>query len=295
MAAITAPFGSAISETGKTFKLIARNPASFIGLLVLVVITIVSLVGPMVIPPQNHANVAEILEGPSSRHILGTDFQGSDNLALLVYGGKDILEVAFVAGLLTTLLAVAVGSVSAFLGGIVDTVLMELVNIWLTIPQFPLLAILATMVKLSDIFLLAVLLALLGWAGLARQIRSQVLSLKQRDYVEAAMTLNLGTPHIIFREMLPNMMSFVAISLIFAATSAIYQQTSLVFLGLVPFSSANWGTTLSLAYTKGAIYQSDAAWTMLAPVGAIALFQLALVSLSRSLDEVFNPRLRTSV
>jgi peptide/nickel transport system permease protein len=95
--------------------------------------------------------------------------------------------------------------------------------------------------------------------------------------------------------MLPNMMSYIAISLVFAMTSAIYQQTGLVFLGLVPFSSANWGVMLSLAYSKGAMYQSQAAWNLISPVAAIALFELSLVMLARSLDEIFNPRLRTEV
>jgi peptide/nickel transport system permease protein len=91
------------------------------------------------------------------------------------------------------------------------------------------------------------------------------------------------------------MMSFIAISLILSMTAAIYQQTGLVFLGLVPLSGANWGVMLSLAYNRGAIYQIDAAWNVLVPVGAIAIFQLSLVWLSRGLEEVFNPRLRTSV
>src|SRR5207237_1247927 len=154
----------------------------------------------------------------------------------VIHGGKDILIIAIAAGVLTTAIAVTVGSLSAFLGGRMDTLLMELANIWLTIPQFPLLVVLASIVKLNNVWLLALLLAVLGWPGFARQVRSQVLSLKRRDYVEAAQLLNLGTAHIIFREMLPNMMPFIAISLILSMTRAIYQQTGLIFLGLVPFS-----------------------------------------------------------
>jgi peptide/nickel transport system permease protein len=107
--------------------------------------------------------------------------------------------------------------------------------------------------------------------------------------------LDLGTANIIFREMLPNMMSFIAIALIFAMTSAIYQQTGLVFLGLVPFSGANWGVMLSLAQRKAFLYAPTAVWYVLSPILAIVLLQLSLVSFARSLDEVFNPRLRTGV
>ena len=143
--------------------------------------------------------------------------------------------------------------------------------------------------------MLSVLMAILDWPALARQVRSQVLSLKSREYIEAAVMLDLGTPRIIFRELLPNMMSFIAISTIFEMTHAIYQQTGLVFLGIVPYSSANWGVMISAAERRGVLYNPHAAWSILAPMAAIVIFQLALVSFARSLDEVFNPRLRTSV
>ena len=291
--------GTMISETfaemRRSFRLLRRNPSGFIGLILLVFMVLMAFVGPLIIPAETRANVKQIYQGPSWEHPLGTDFQGKDNLVQIIHGGKDIMIIAFLAGLMTTAIAVIVGGISAFVGGAVDGFLMQMVDIWLTVPQFPLLAVLATLVRLDSPWLLALLLALLSWPGLARQIRSQVLSLRRRDYVEAAVALDMGTSHIIFREMLPNMMSYIAISLVFAMTSAIYQQTGLVFLGLVPFSGANWGVMLSLAYAKGAMYQAQAAWNVLAPVGAIALFELSLVMLARSLDELFNPRLRTEV
>lgn len=283
------------AELRRSFRLLRRNPSGMIGLILLVAMVLMAFVGPLIVPAETKANVKAIYQGPSWEHPLGTDFQGKDNLVQIIHGGKDIMIIAFLAGLMTTAIAVLIGGLSAFAGGAVDSFLMQVVDIWLTVPQFPLLAVLATLVRLDSPWLLALLLALLSWPGLARQIRSQVLSLRHRDYVEAAVALDMGTSHIIFREMLPNMMSYIAISLVFAMTSAIYQQTGLVFLGLVPFSSANWGVMLSLAYAKGAIYQAEAAWNVLAPVGAIALFELSLVMLARSLDELFNPRLRTEV
>lgn len=282
-------------ELSKTFKILRRNRTGFIGLILLVFMVLMSFIGPFFFPAEKEANVTKIYNPPSWEHPLGTDFQGRDNLLQVINGGQDIMIVAFLAGIMTTLIAVIVGSVSAFLGGWVDSLLMEIVNIWLTVPHFPLLAVLATLITLDSPWLLALLLALLSWAGLSRQIRSQVLSLRKRDYVEAAVALGMPMRHIIFREMLPNMMSFILIALVFSMTSAIFQQTGLVFLGLVPFSSANWGVMLSLAYAKGAIFQIDAAWNIIAPVGAIALFELSLVMLARSMDELFNPRLRTEV
>ncbi len=282
-------------ESLKTFKILARNKMGMFGFIMTLLIVLGSLVGPIVWPPELSANVDAINKGISSQHLLGTDFQGQDNLRKIVNGGKDIVTIAFLTGVLSMLIAVVVGSFSAFVGGKVDSVLMELVNVWLTIPKFPLLAVLATTLRLNNIVTLSVLMAVLDWPGLSRQVRSQVLSLKKRDYIEAATMLNLGTPHIIFRELLPNMMSFIAISTIFGMTHAIYQQTGLVFLGIVPYSSANWGVMIAAAERRGVLYNPGAMWSILAPMGAIVLFQLALVSFARSLDEVFNPRLRTSV
>src|SRR5512136_558881 len=287
--------GNVWRETVKTWKLLSRNKMGLFGFCVVLLVVLASFVGPLVWPAEPSANVADINQGISARHLLGTDFQGQDNLRKIINGGKDIVIVAFMTGILATLFGLVIGSLSAFIGGQVDSLLMELVNIWLTIPKFPLLAVLATVVKLGDPLTFSLLMAILDWPSLARQVRSQVLSLRKRDYIEAATMLDLGTPHIIFRELLPNMMSFILISMIGIMIFAIYQQTSLVFLGIVPYSGANWGVMISAAERRGVLYNPQAMWSILAPMGAIVLFQLGLISLARSLEEVFNPRLRTSV
>jgi peptide/nickel transport system permease protein len=128
-----------------------------------------------------------------------------------------------------------------------------------------------------------------------RSIRAQVLSLRERDYIEAAVALDLSTPHILFRELLPNMMSYITISFILATTSAMYQQVGLVFLGMVPFAKHDWGVMINLAWTGGAIFSPVSSSWILSPVIAIALFQLCLVMFARSLEELFNPRLRSGL
>jgi len=281
-------------ETVKTFKLIARNKVGLLGLILVIALILLSFVGPLLVPQETQAHTDRINKPPSAENWLGTDFQGRDNLIMVVHGGRDVLLVAFTAGILTTLISVAVGSVSAFFGGKMDSTLMTITDIWLTIPRFLLLVVLATLIELENIWMLAVFLAAFGWPALARQIRAQVLSLKKREYVEAAQLLNLGAAHIILKEMLPNMMNYIMIALITSMTTAIYTQTGLVFLGVVPFGN-NWGVMFSLAYAKNAIYNPNAAASLMAPMGAIILFQLSLVMFSRSLEEIFNPRLRTGV
>lgn len=288
MAWVSAP-GRAI---WRALTLLARNRTGLLGFVVLAGIVLLAWVGPLVVPPETQAHVDRMYQGPTRAHPLGTDFQGRDTLVMLIHGGRDVILVAVLTGLLTTLIAVTAGAFSAFLGGAADSLLMGITDIWLTVPRFIVLVVAASLMRLENVWTLATLLALISWPSLARQIRAQMLSLRNREYIEAARLLDLGIPHIIFREMLPNMIGFIAIAMIAAMTQAIYAQTGLVFLGLVPFGN-NWGVMFSLAYAKNAIYQPSAAWSLLAPMGAIMLFQLALVWLSRSLEEIFDPRLRS--
>jgi peptide/nickel transport system permease protein len=277
------------------FKLMAHNRLGFVGFIIVILYFVVSFLGPLVLPVDDNTKVDRIFEPPSWKHPLGMDHQGRDVFSQVVNGGRDILTTALLTALLTTVVGTSLGAVAAVLGRGVDNALVMLADVLMAIPRFPLLVVLAGFIQVSSMVVLALILALLGWPGLFRAVRAQVLSLRERDYVEAAVTLDLGTGHIVFKEILPNMMSYIAISFAFSMTSAIYQQTGLVLLGLVPFSSQNWGVMISIAWTRGAIFYKDAAVYILAPVFTIAVFQLAMVWMTRSLEEVFNPRLRTRV
>ena len=282
------------NDLWQTLKLLTHNKTGFVGFLGLIAFILLAFVGPYFVPLTMDTDVTQIYKPPSAAHILGTDFQGADIWMQIVHGGKDVLIVAFLTGIISTAIAVTLGALSAVLLGLFDAFVMWLTDVWLTIPGFPVLAVLAAFVKLDNAWALALILSLLAWPSLTRAIRAQVLSLKQREYVEAARALDLGTRHIVFSEILPNMMSYIAISLVFAMTAAIYAQVALVFLGLVPMTN-NWGVMLQYSYTRGELYLKDSLLSIMSPVMAIALFQLTLVWMTRSLEEVFNPRLRTSV
>jgi len=271
---------------------LGHSKAGLAGAVGIAVLLGASLVGPLVVPSPYVSDTAHIYEAPSAAHWLGTDFAGRDNLALVIYGGADILLLAVLAGILTTLVGAAVGAIGAYLGGRVDALLTGLTDVWLTVPRFILLIVIASVVRIDSTVTLAVLIAIFSWPALARLIRSQVLSLRRREFVEAAQLLDLGTPHIVSRELLPNMMAYIVISLIGGMTQAIYAQTSLVLLGVVPLAS-NWSVLFSLAYNRGALSDASAAWSLMAPMGAIVLLQLCLVLVARGLEEAFNPRLRT--
>jgi peptide/nickel transport system permease protein len=258
----------------------------------LLLLMVTSTMGRFLIEPPR-TDVDAILRPPSLDHPLGTDFTGRDNLILIVRGGWDMLELAVVAGLLMSSIAVCVGLLSAFLGGIADRVLVRLTDLWLTVPRFILLLVVASLYPVDSTMALAALIAVFSWPYLARQIRAQALSLRSREYVEAARQLQLRTGHILLRYLVPAIAPFVVISTIQAMTQAIYQQVGLAFFGLVPLED-NWGVLFSAAYAQNAIYLPAAAWSLLAPVAAICLLQFCLVLTSRALEELFDPRLRSS-
>jgi len=277
---------------GSTLKLMTNNKVGFAGFLVVLIILVVTFIGPLIVPFDSTADVSQIYQPPSMQHLLGTDSAGRDVLIQIVHGGRDILIVGFLAAFVSTTIAVTLGSLSAFIGGRTDSLLTWIADMVLTIPQLPLLAVLAGVLRLNGQAAVALVIGLLFWPSLMRAVRAQALSLKERDYVESARALDLGTPHIVFREIAPNMAGYIAINFTLAVTGAMYASVGLILLGLVPLSGTNWGVMINLAWVGGAIFFPDSIWYIMAPILIIAIFQLGLVAMNRSLVEMFDPRLR---
>jgi peptide/nickel transport system permease protein len=275
-------------------RLLSRKPLGLIGFVGVVFFVLLAFIGPIFAPYQDAVDVTAIYQPPSAAHPLGTDSSGRDVWNQIINGGRDILSVGLIAGFFSTLIAVTFGSLAAVVGGKVDSLISGAADFWLTIPHIPIIVLLGSVLKFDSIFVIAGFLALLAWAGLLRQVRAQVLSLKERDYIEAARSLDLGLFHIIFKEILPNMRSYIVIHFILAMTAAIYGVAGLTILGLIPLSGQNWGLMLNFAYVRGALYFKDSLWYILSPVLAIVLFQLSLVWLANALEDIFNPRLRSS-
>ena len=260
-----------------------------IGAAGLAAIVLVCTVGAW-IAPEPRSDPAAILEGASAAHPLGTDYAGRDNVLLLIHGGADMLLLATVAGVLISVIAVLVGVVGASIGGWVDRVLAWCTDLWLTIPRFILLLVIASLVQIGSTLELAVLIAVFSWPYLARQLRSETLALRHREHVEAARLLALSRGHVVVHYLLPALAPFLVISTIQGMTQAIYQQVGLAFFGIIPLTD-NWGVLVSVAYRQNAIYDPAAALSLLAPIVAICLLQLFLVLTSRALEERFDPRL----
>jgi len=269
------------------------NKRAFVGFLILFFFFLMATVGPEVVPLDMKSRYAERFQPPSLAHPLGTDYAGRDVWALIVHGSRDVLSVAFVAALFTIVIGITVGMLAGLRGGLTDTLLMILTNAVLTVPSFPVMLIIGSVLEVRNVITFGALLSFWAWGGLGRAIRSQVLSLKEREFIEAARVLGLSTFHIIFRELLPNIMPYVTISFLTTMRGAITASVGLMLLGLIPFSSMNWGMMMNMAMTQsGAIYLPQALSYVLSPMMAIVLFQLGAVFFAHGLDEIFDPRLR---
>jgi peptide/nickel transport system permease protein len=288
----TAVGTTSVGRFSGILKSLRRSPAGFIGFIIVLLLVLVSLIGP-IFTPEVAPNVKEILlPFGSSGHLLGTDNEGKDVLIQMIDGGRTVIFIGFLAAAISTFLAIVLGSIAAYLGGGTDSIVVTLADVFLTVPLIVLLAVLGAMFKLDSPILLALLVGCFGWPVLTRAVRAQVLSLKEREFVEAAKLLDMGTLRIIFVEILPNMASFILMNFMIGVTSAIYALVGLYLLGLAPLSGSNWGIMLNRAWIAGAIFNDASLPFILSPIVAIVLLLLGLVMMTRSLEEILNPRLR---
>lgn len=266
------------------------DPIGAIGFFILLAIILMSVFGPIMFPLDTISDPSQLLKAPSAEHFLGTDHLGRDIWAQIVSGGRELLVMAFLTATIAVVLGIFLGSFSALVGGKLDEILLFFADVWLTIPRFPLLVVLSGFFTL-DALALALVLAILSWAGIYRTVRAQVLSLRSRDFIEVAFMLDMPKLYIIFKEVLPNMMGLIVANFTLLMRAAIYSQVGLVFLGLLPLDQ-NWGVMINVAWNQGVIYNPDAIWFLLAPTIVICLLILSLVWISRSMEEFFNPGLR---
>ncbi|MFC6594170.1 ABC transporter permease [Kitasatospora paranensis] len=274
-------------------QVLLRRPGRIIGLAILVFFTAMAVLGPVIYPGRLAVDPDAVYAPPSADHWLGTDFAGSDVFQEVVIGARYVLHTAAFAALITAVLGTGVGLVAGYHRGLTDSALMRLTDFVLTIPGFPLLIVLSTIWSYSSPTEMGLVLGLTGWGGVARAVRSQTLSLRERGFLEAARGLGLPSRHIIVKELLPNIAPYVAMHLLLSVIGFIGAEVGLFFLGIVPFSSSNWGVMLNQAvFAGGAMNSPDALAYLLAPLACILLLTLGVVLFLDAIDELFNPRLR---
>jgi peptide/nickel transport system permease protein len=227
---------------------------------------------------------------PSLEHPLGTDHYGRDVLALLLASLKYSLLIGVLAGLIATLIGTVTASLAGYFGGKVDLVLNGLTNGMLVIPSFPILIAIAAYTRL-DLIAMSLILGIFSWAWSARVIRAQILSMKERPYIELAKVSGFNSFEIMFLEILPNMAPFIVMGLINSIMGAIFAETGLRVLGLGPGELPSLGLMISWALTFGAV--AIGRYNLLvAPAGTLVLVFISLNLINIGLEEIFNPRLK---
>ncbi|MFB6075206.1 MAG: ABC transporter permease, partial [Haloarculaceae archaeon] len=265
-----------------------------IGVLILLFYALIGTAGVVfVAPPSTSQGMIHVRPFQTWAHPLGTDGLGQDMVSLLVHATPPMLEMMVSGGVFATGVATVLGTVAGYRAGRIDAVLTTVMDMATAIPGLPLAIVVATIIQPEQPWVVGIVLTINVWAGLARSIRSQVLTLREADYVEASRTMYLRLHTILSRDILPNIMPYVAINFVNAGRIVVFSSVALYFLGILPFTNTHWGVTMNRAYrNSGALYSWDLAYTLIEPMVAIVLLSLGLVLLSQGADRIFNPRVR---
>lgn len=262
-----------------------------IGLGILVFFALLALFGPYFVTYTSAIEGMEkILQPPGPGHWLGTDDLGKDVFAGVVIGSRISLLVGLAATVISMVIGALIGIASGYYGKSIDTFLMRFTDIFLVIPWLPLMLVMAALLgpSLGNIIFV---IGITGWAGTARIIRSQTLSIKERPYVERARAIGSGDLHIMMHHILPNVFPLIFANTILVAAVAILSETTLSFLGMGDPTQLSWGMMLHFAFEMGAV--SFGAWWWLIPPGVcVVLVVLGFTFIGYALDEVLNPKLR---
>jgi peptide/nickel transport system permease protein len=269
---------------------ISRHTQARMGLAILLVLVLMAVFAPVIAPGDPSQSYDVINDPPSREHILGTDPQGRDEFALMVWGGRITLVIGFGTAALAILVATLIGVIAGYFRGIVDEFLMLVTNLFLIIPGLVLLVVLAAYLKPGTPTVILAL-AFTGWAFHARIIRAMTLSLREKDYVAAAVVAGERSFSIIFRLILPNMTNLIVGGFIGSSIYGIGASTALSYLGLTQMTDISWGTNLFFAQNGNALLSG--AWWAFVPSGVcVALAALGLAWINFGMDEISNPRLR---
>jgi peptide/nickel transport system permease protein len=273
-----------------------RNPELVAGTVIVVLLLLVGVVGPLFVNVGN-AQAARVVPGlePSARYPLGTDSQGRDLLAVMVVGLPLTLKIGLLAGIVGLTIGTVLGLTAGYMGGAVDTVISMLVDIVLTVPGLLILITIAASIKsFISVEVLALVVASLAWPRPTRTIRSQVLTLRERGYIQVARRSGMSTPEIILGQLLPNLLPFLAATFVTVVSATILASIGLEVLGLGPQNSPTVGMTIYWAILFNALLRGMW-WWWLPPIIVIVLLFVGLFLISSGLDEFANPRRRRVV
>jgi peptide/nickel transport system permease protein len=280
-----------MERLGAVWHFMTQNRKVSIGLGIVGFFVLLAVFGPLLVHQDPSAFSTDVLQPPSPRHLLGTTQTGQDVFAQVIIGARISIAMGFVIGTIATALSVIVGLVSGYVGGISDEAISLVTNVFLVLPTLPLAILLAAYVPYKGPLTIGFVLIVTGWSWGARVIRSQTLSMRNREFIEAARARGESGFRIIFFEILPNEIALVAAELLGTVIYCILAEAGLEFLGLGDVNSVSWGTMFYFAENGDALLLG-AWWWFLPPGICIAVLGAALALVNFGIDEIANPRLR---
>jgi peptide/nickel transport system permease protein len=268
-----------------------------VGVIVLAGYALLAAFGPWLVSmlglDPHHVYEDAVRAAPSATHWLGTDASGQDVFAQLVMGARGSVFVGVVAGLLMTGIAVLVGLCAGFFGGAVDLVLNALTNLFLVMPVFALILIVAGYMSGTGLLGIALIIGVFGWPGEARAVRAQAMSLRNRDFLAAARMIGETRRRLLFVEVLPHLSGWIFNLLLNAIVAGVFAEAALHFLGIGNADAVSWGTMLGDVQNSGAVL-AGMWWWFIPPGLAIALLGTAAALVNFGIDELANPKLRAA-
>lgn len=278
-------------------RIVMNDWRALVSMVVIAGYIFMGTIGVMLVPePQPNQGPALIGAFYDLAHPLGTTYSGVDIFSQIVHATPFMLQMILAGAVFSVGLGTILGTVSGYKGGTVDSVIMTFTDVAMTLPGLVLVIVLAG--ALQDVLsgnpiVIGVLLTINAWAGLARSIRSQVLTLRDESYVEASRILGISTPKIIAADIIPNLMPYITMNFVQQARGVIFGSVALYFLGILPYSDPNWGVIMNNAYSQAGAVSSPAAFHWLfMPMLAIVILALALTMFAQAADRLFNPRVR---
>ena len=274
------------------FRFVSNRKAAT-GLTMLGVFVLFAIIGPWVAPYDPSKRSSDLIQPPSGAHWFGTTHLGQDIFSQILVGTRSVIFVGFLAGAVAVALSILIGVTAGYLGGPADEGLSALSNVFLVIPALPLIIIITSTVENAGDAVVALVIGFTSWAWNARVLRAQTLSLRRREYIEAARATGESTWRIVLFEVLPNLTAIIASGFIGTVVFAVMSEITLAFIGISSTAEWNWGTILFWAQSQQALAQG--AWWWFVPAGlAIALLGTALSLVNFGIDEFVSPRLRSS-
>ncbi len=277
-------------------KLFISNKKALVGVMILFTFILIAILAPVLAPYHPRQDGTEdrsfpLQADPGGEHILGTNHAGYDILSRLIYGTRLTMFVGLITGFISTFIALTFGLVSGYFGGRIDDILNLINNIFLVIPSLPLIIVIASYIRMRGVLPIILVLTITNWAWGGRLIRSQVMSMREREFIKVAEVMGESKVLIIFREILPNIISLVMVTFFTATLSAVLSHATLEFIGLGDVTVTTWGSMLYWARNSAALLYG-AWWWFLPPGIFIGMLGASLAMMNFAIDEISNPKIR---